>query len=395
MEYIDKLREKGNDIRHVAVLDEDMVWQEHEPLIWQADHFEGTPSFYNVYRYNNYYSYSLLALILLKGRILVNQHAVDKTSENNFSNYDGNYTIDLEVEKIGAPHACCFDITDPDEYCAHIAEAMVADMELIEARNPGKTNLVMCGGRDSINLLLLPWKNPLVALSAEPNYPLVCEFVRNNGLDIQVRKLEDPYDKEELQDEVVEACCRAGLSHWRWGVDLRKVAREYEHNAIIWKGQLGDVYLNENWKDFITPYVEPQRTVRRTYKKISHLLPQFIHRAVGHRFQPIVIKRIWEVCSNLQGGHMCFIRALTDMLVLSGYHGPNMSALISKVDLGEVCQNDLRPAIGKILAGHDVYYPNVNPWPKISSFRKELHKPEHFIDLLEAAGVDIIYPVTG
>ncbi len=392
MEYIDKLREKLSDTRHTAILNEDMVWQVHEPLIWQADHFEGRPSFYNVYRYKDYYSYSLLALILLKGRIIINQHAVDKTNSEGFSNHDGNYTIDIEIEKIGAPHTCRFDITDANDYCSLVAKAMVTDMELIEAKNPGKTNIVMCGGRDSMNLLLLPWKNPIVVLSAEPNFQLVCEFVKNNKLNIEVRKLEDSYDEQALQDEVVEACCRAGLSHWRWGVDLRNVAREYGHKAIIWKGQLGDVYLNENWKDFITPFVEPQRTVRRTYKKFSHLLPQLLHRAVGHRFQPVVINRIWEVCSSLQGGHMCFLRSLTDMLVLSGYHGPNMRALISTVDLGEVCQDDLRPAVGKLLAGRDVYYPDNNPWPKTSSFREGLHKPENFINLLRAADVEIICP---
>ena len=392
MKYIDELRDRIKDVRHVSTLTENMVWETHDTMIWKADCFDGLPFFYNVYNYDDYYSYSLLALILHKGRMVVNQQAVDNTQADEFANHKGNYTIDHEINKIGAPHDCSYEIKNPVEYCKLVADAMIKDIGLIEAKNPGKTNIVMCGGRDSMNLLLLPWKNPVIALSAEPNYHWVCDFVKRNKLNIPVRKLSDTYDEAVLKDEVIEACCRANLVHWRWGVDLRQIANEYDHDGIIWKGQLGDVYLNENWKDFLTPYIEPQRTVRRTYKKFSKFVPHFIHRFIGHRFQEKVVNVIWEVCSGLQGGHMCFLRSLTDMLVVSGYHGPNMSALMRKVDFGEVCQTDLRPAIGKIITGDEVYYPKENPWPKPSSFREGLHHPDHFLNALKSVGVDVVYP---
>ncbi|HPF45559.1 MAG TPA: hypothetical protein PK690_01755, partial [Emcibacteraceae bacterium] len=333
-DYIEKLRTKIKDIRQVPCLTEEMVWHHHDHYIWQAEKFEGLPSFYNVYRYKDYYSFSILALIVLKNNMKLNQTAVDTIFAKNFANHPGNYTIDEEIVKIGAPHDCRFDITDIDDYCQLTAEALKKDIKIIEEKNPGKTNIIMCGGKDSMNLLLLPWQNPVVALSAEPNYPLVQEFVNKNKLNIDVMKLEDSKDEVELDYEVVEACCRADLAHWRWGADLRKIAETYQHEAIIWKGQLGDVYYTNDWKNFITPYVEPQRTFRRLYKKFSYLLPFFINKKIGHIFQPIVIRRVWEVCSSLQGGHMSFLRGLMDMLVLSAYHGPNMSALIQKADLG-------------------------------------------------------------
>ena len=225
MNYIEKIKTKITEIKHITVLNENIVWQTHDTLIWQADKFEGMPSFYNVYRYGDYYSYSILALILLKNNIKLNQAAIDRINQIRFANHPANYTIDSEIVKIGAPHKCCFDITDKDEYCALMADALIKDIAIIESKNPGKTNLVMCGGRDSMNLLLLPWKNPIVALSAEPNYPLVCDFVKNNNLNIEVRLLEEHQDDEALQSEILEACCRANLMHWRWGVHLKKKCR--------------------------------------------------------------------------------------------------------------------------------------------------------------------------
>ena len=62
MNYIDKIRKNIKNPKSVIVLTEDMMWQEQGPLIWQADNFDGLPAFYPVYKWQNCYSYSLLAL---------------------------------------------------------------------------------------------------------------------------------------------------------------------------------------------------------------------------------------------------------------------------------------------------------------------------------------------
>ena len=392
MRYINKIKEKIKYVEKVNVLNEDMMWQHHGPLVWEANDFDGIPSFYNVYKYKNYYSYSILALVLLKNNIKINSKVFDTVEEANFVHHFNNETIDLEISKINALHDYNYSITDVDEYCCHIATALKEDIKLIEEKNEDYINIVMCGGKDSMNLLLLPWKNPVVAISAEPNYNLVCEFVRNNNLNIDVRKLEDTFIENALDTEILESFCRADLTHWRWGVDLQKIVSEYSNKSIIWKGQMGDLYLTDNWKHYITPYVEPIRTIRRIYKKFSYLLPYWIHRRVGHKFQPVVLDRIWGICNNLQGAHMSFLRALTDSLVLSAYHGRNVRAVIAKADFGAVLQKDVRPKIGKILLGRDVIYPKSNPSPKVSSFREGLHKPDRLIELLQNIDVEIIHP---
>ncbi len=51
MDYINTIKEKIKEPTQVTVLNEDMIWQQHGPLIWQADAFQGEPFFYNVYQY--------------------------------------------------------------------------------------------------------------------------------------------------------------------------------------------------------------------------------------------------------------------------------------------------------------------------------------------------------
>ena len=390
--HIDQIKEKIKHVEKVNVLNEDMMWQQHGPLVWQANDFDGIPSFYNIYKYENYYSYSVLALVLLKKNLKVSSKAVDAIDGDDFVHHFNNETIDLEIFKINALHDYNYSITDVDEYCRKIASALIEDMKIIEEKNKNYTNIIMCGGKDSMNLLLLPWKNPVVAISADPNYEFVCEFVRNNDLDIAVRKLEDTFNENSLDTEILESFCRANLTHWRWGVDLQNIVSEYSNKSIIWKGQMGDLYLTDSWKHYITPYVEPIRTIRRIYKKFSYLLPYWIHRRVGHKFQPVVLKRIWGICNNLQGAHMSFLRALTDSLVLSAYHGKNVRSVIAKADFGAVLQKDVRPKIGEILLGREVIYPKENPSPKISSFREGLHKSKRLIKLLQNTNIEIIRP---
>lgn len=52
-------------------ISEEEMWTSHETLIWEAESFLGTPHFYPVYKWKNFYSYSLLALIVKKGEIII------------------------------------------------------------------------------------------------------------------------------------------------------------------------------------------------------------------------------------------------------------------------------------------------------------------------------------
>jgi hypothetical protein len=366
-------------------LSEAAMWDCHDgTVVWRSGRFTGVPHFYSVYRLGDHYSFSLLALIVWKvlqgGRLELNPDALAAARRPGFMLYDGERALDRQIVRVGAPHGCGGSIRNVDDYAKRIATALREDTAAVEACNPGKTNLILCGGKDSLNLLLLPWKQPTKAVSAEPNYPLVAEFVHRNDLPMEVIRLEDPYDAEHLRREILEACMRVDVRYWRWGAHLVRLAAGHGGQVVFWKGQAGDLYMTDKWKTFHHPPRKLEEYARKLYKRLPS--PFVVRRAVGRRLQPRVIRATWDRCALLQGCHMAFIRALTDALALSAYHGPRMIQVWSEADLGSVAQEDMRGRVGKLLADRDVVYPRENPAPGPSMFRAGLSSPDRFLELL-------------
>lgn len=361
------------------------MWDCHDgTLVWRARRFSGEPHFYPVYRLGDHYAFSLLALIVWKvlqgGRLELNPEALATARRRGFILFEGERALDRQIVRCGARHDCGYAIRTVDDYAERIATALREDTAALEARNPGKTNLILCGGKDSLNLLLLPWKQPTKAASAEPNYPFVVEFVRRNHLAIEVIRLEDLHDAEHLRREALEACMRVDMRYWRWGAHLVRLAAEHGGQLVFWKGQLCDVYTTDKWKTYHHPPRKIEEQARKVYKHLP--LPFAVRREVGRRLQPRVIQATWDRGGLLQGCHMGFIRALTGALALSAYHGPRMIEVWSQADLGSVAQKDMRNRVGRLLAGREVVYPPENPAPGPSVFRTGLSSPNHFLALL-------------
>jgi len=137
-------------------LSEEKIWSLHAPLIWKTRKFIGSPQFYPVYKYQNLYSYSLLSLILYKGSLQLNHRVARQASKKNWLYLGGKDTIDREITRVGGPIKSNFVIKEADEYARRMAEAMIQDTATVEASHPGFTNIILCGGKDSLNLLLLP-----------------------------------------------------------------------------------------------------------------------------------------------------------------------------------------------------------------------------------------------
>lgn len=390
IDIIDKLRERiSNNTVECESLRESDIWCRHGTFVWKTARFVGQPNFYPVYRDGNYYSYSLLLLIIRKGYVNLNQRVVETAGRKNFMYLAGEETIDSDIVRLGCAHGSGSHIRDVNEYASRIADALRQDIAAQEKRNPGYTNLVLCGGKDSLNLLLLPWKETTIAVSAEPNYDLVRQFVKENNLDCEVVRLEDSQDQNELNHEILECCCRADLQHWRWGAHLRTIAREHNYKAVFWKGQVGDLYMSNKWKTFMHPVRQPEEFARKVFKRLERPLPFQVNRAIGRLLQPRVIEATWDRCSALQGCHMGFIREITDNLVLSAYHGPKMIKVWSEADLGSVAQQDMRHLVGRILLGKDVIYPKTNPAPENSPFREGLASPDKFLRALSEGGIRV------
>jgi hypothetical protein len=391
-------RVSPQDVPHVDLLTEQDIWTKHTPgtHVWRARSFQGHPHFYPVYNWSDFYSYSPLALILLKGRFILNPSIAREAAKTSFLHHHAhaNETIDAEVVRIGGPLPLYpkseRTIRTEEEYAEQIASALRSDIAIVENANPGAQNIVFCGGRDSLTLLLLPWRNPLMAISADPNYELVCRFVDGNRLGIDVRRLEDLYDPEELEFEVLENCCRGNLQHYRWGAHLREIAASFLRPVIFWKGQVAGALTTPHWKKH-TYYLGNKRGyIDKAYSRIDRFLPHTLQDRIAETILlPRLAKMLWIKSAMFQGCHMPLIRVLTDSLVLSGYHGPAMRELFRRVDYVSAAQSDIRARYGDVIFGKPVIFPDINPAPSPSPLRVGLSHPKRFIDQLGRIGIPI------
>jgi hypothetical protein len=91
-----------------------------------------------------------------------------------------------------------------------------------------------------------------------------------------------------------------------------------------------------------------------------------------------------------QGAQMGVPRAFLNAMALSGYQGRRMKEVLEKIDLSAAVTTDIRTEIGKIIFGKNVIYPEQNPTPPVSSFRKGLASPENFIKTIKDKGIEVI-----
>lgn len=388
--HLEAITARLADVVEVDELSEADLWSNHGPLLWRARRFSGRPGFYPVYRSGELYSYSPLALILAKGRIAYDAELARQCSARSFRYLSGRGVLDREIERLGGPVASTGEVVSGRVYTERIVDALTRDVAAAEARHPDHTNIILCGGKDSLNLLLLPWSNPTYAASAPPNFELVERFVRDNRLSLNVVRLDDLSDAEILDAEVLENGCRNNLIHCRWGVDLHRLARKHEGKVIFWKGQLGDLTMTPKWKETAHPPHALNRTSRKVYTRLERVLPAGARRQIGRRYlEPRFREILWQRSAMWQGAHVSLVRAITDCLVLSAYHGPAMARTFAEVDLDAAVQTDLRDDVGARLLGGPVVYPTSNPGPPPSRLRANRSSPERFLSMLEAAGIQI------
>ena len=387
---IKKIKKQINEQTKVCKsISEEDIWTTHGTLIWESKEFVGTPHFYPVYKWKNFYSHSLLALIVKKGDLNLNTVAVKHINQPDFLTLSASLNIDKDIERVGTAHKSGSSIQSIEEFVNRLVNALIIDTHKIEEKNKGYTNYILCGGKDSLNLLLLPWVEKTVALSAEPNYSLVKQFVNENNLNIEVRLLEDKQAPELLDDEALECCCRVNMENWRWTAHLKEISQENNGKILFWKGQMADVYTSDKWKVYMHPVKPVQMFFQKVFKKIEPLIPFFLKRAIGRKIQPSVIQALWDRAATMQGGHLAFIREIADCLVLSAYHGSEVMKVWQEADLASVAQRDMRDLIGEALLKRSVIYPNANPAPGPSLIRKGLGSPNHFASLLKQGGIII------
>ena len=356
-------------IRQQERLQSQEFWTQHDVDIIQTDNFVGQEFFYPIYRYENFYSFSALNLIRHKGVFKPNPAALqDLAAAHNDVSVPGCF-IDAEIERVGGPPKLTGGIKDIAAYTKAMATAMQADIAEAEANNPGYTNYILCGGRDSLNMLLADWKNPTIVLSAAPNFTLVQDFVAQNNLGYEVIELIDTPPDYGLEREIAEACLQVNLEHWKWSAQLVALAQQADHKAIFWKGQFADSFLTDYWRSYTYRRGPVPAFLKRVWRRMARVLPDVLSYGPDQWFLADYAASIWQRGAVGQGAHLGYLRALTGCLCLSCYHGPRTAKVWLDADLRILAKQDLRPEIGATLHGGPVRYPSENPAPDASAFR--------------------------
>lgn len=366
------------------------LWARHEPVVRQVDALEHFESFYPVYRWRNSVSSSILALLRLKGELRLNRRACEAARRRNFSYWSGTETIDVEIQRVGGSRFTAPTIRDEAQYVAEICAALTADIQLAEKQNPGCTNIILCGGKDSLNLLLLPWTHHTVVMSAPPNWSYVVDFVRHHQLPFEVSRLDDRDACLSSTRECLEGCLRMDLSHFRWGTELSRIAQA-KGPVVFWTGSLGDLYMTPKWRTVThPPGVGLLRLARESAERLRRVTPSSVRHLLDHVLEPAFRHTTWQRGAMWQGVYHSILRGVTDSLVLSAYHGPSMTRVLEQVSLTSCVARDVRPLIGERLFGAPVRYPERNPGPPPSSMRRQLSHPDRFLPLLEREGLRVL-----
>lgn len=369
------------DVGYCDRLDAERMWRTHYPRVWYANRFVRECDFYPVYRFRDFYSYSPYQLILLKGVLSINEGVRKATSRPDFLYYSGRDTIDSTISRVGGPLRPRFKTKDPSQYAQQIADALREDTRAVEDANPGYVNVLLCGGKDSLNMAFIPWKNPVVIASAQPNHDLVRDFVEGNGLPYEVILLQDSLDEEHLKTEVLANCCRMDLQHCRWGNDLRRIVESHGYRAIIWTGAMADTLTTPKWRSYSVTHADPRSLSKRVSDRLMRLGRPM---SLDHYFQQRLFQTEWYRGAMWQGVVLSIWRDVINCLVMSAYHGPRMRHVFSQVDIGRAVPGDIRGVIGRNLAGREVVYPDSNPSPPISSMRRDLARTDLFLRYLDS-----------
>lgn len=385
-------KEPGGTSRHkdvvvIETLDVAAMWQHHDAHLFQANRISAEPFFYPLYRWNDLYSFSPLPLLRRKGTFRPHPKAVADLQVPNADVSRPMPFIDRDIARVGGPPELSATITDRSTYATKIAKAMQQDVVVVEAANRGKTNVILCGGRDSLNLLLLNWTNPVLVFSAQPNTPLVRAFVAENGLDYEVRELQPDGNLDLLDCEIAEAMAMVELENWKWTAHLVEVARDLGGQAVFWKGQMADSFFTDYWRSYSSSRDKNMLRLRKVAKRIARLVPRTARASIDTLLLPGYRRALWERGAVGQGGHMGFLRSLTDCLWVSAYHGPHTAAVWTSADLSRIIGPDIRPEIGARLLGREVCYPTTNPAPPNSDNRKGLRTLDRLKAALSAQGI--------
>lgn len=375
-------------VQCVGEVTADKIWHSFEADVWKSPEFAGKlPDFYTVYRHKDYYSTSLLSLILHKRSLHVQPAIHRMLASKRFLHCPTNLCIDRDIVRIGRPLRSSPSLYTEDAIANAIAAGMVKDIRKVEQQFPGYTHVLMVGGRDSQNMTLLPWSQPVIVVSGQPNLPLVQEFVKRNKLPYPVEELtsDDSIDDSRM---IAESMCRVTLEHVRYLGKLRQIAGRLDYKVVIWSGQTGDIMQTQTWKHY--------RPAPRRFKRLHRMKHElFMHSPWANQ---VYLNALWHKAAAWQGVCCSINRDLLKCPFLSCYHGPAMRQVAAEIDYTAI-EKDIRPMVAQHILGHGepllsrpVWYPDTNPGPPQRKLKHPRVPYKQLIQILASKGVAVKRP---
>ena len=354
------------NIEHTDSINQYDLWYRPDVNIIQAQQFLGSPKFYPVYRYENFYSWSLLELIRYVGCVDLNKEAMNFNCNDGFSYLPATLLPVNRITRIGGPLSISAKrYRTEKDFVSTMAIAMAKDIEIVESRLKDYTNVILTGGKDSLNMLLLPWRNPVIVASAAPNAVLVQEFINRNNLPHQFVELRNDDDNSLLKEEMLSNCGRINIQHMRWQRQCRDLGYSLDGKALFWGGSLGDSFMTTKWRTIQEIRLAVEQ--RQLSARIKRFIELKFYKAFPLKLQQRYFNVVWNRMAMWQAVSKAIHREVTGCLSLSGYHGDNVLQCLSDTVLADCVNTDVRVLIGAAIAGRPVEYPAENPSPPMSN----------------------------
>lgn len=233
----------------------------------------------------------------------------------------------------------------------------------IETLFPHHQQVVLAGGRDSQIILAVRkvshdnWH----CFSADPNYPLIEQWLRQNSLKIRSLIRHDNRNEETRHETVEKIICGdlyADPAHMRWLPTLRRLAQKFGGRCIFWAG---------------------------TMSSLAH----FYHSSALHisgvdhlRF----FQSHFDRTSSWQGNYHQIFKNFVRCPLLSPYHSREIwEQVYSHYNPEAVTEGmDLRPALGDTLYGSRLAWSDQNPSPSAYAYKYPLEPKQVYIDFIRS-----------
>lgn len=212
-------------------------------------------------------------------------------------------------------------------------------IQKVELQFPKHQHIILTSGKDSQLIVLTPKVNNQNwhIFSAEPNYLLVCKWLKDNGLVFENIFYHDNKNEEteiDIQTKIISGDLFAEATNLRWLPTLKKIALQFDKQCFFWTGTAADAIYTNHF-DFINK------------KK--------------HFFFTFHMQRV----ASWQGNYHQTFKNFVDCPLLSPYHSKEIwenvyqhfNPLLFKESF------ELRDLLGKILFGKEVHWLVENPSP--------------------------------